>query len=183
MKLHDRVFRPFISAAEVEAAVDRLAARIEADYGASARGKTAQPPLFLGVLNGSFMFFAALAGRLNFPLEVSFVKFSSYDGTASTGCVRQLIGVEDGALTGRDVVVVEDIVETGNTLEGLLDAIRKQNPASVEVAAMFFKPDSFRKKFAVKYCGMEIGDEFIVGFGLDYNQLGRNLKDVYVVEG
>lgn len=189
MKLHDRVFRPLISAAEIDVAVGRLAARLDADYGPAARGEktgcdgeTARPPLLLGVLNGSFMFLAALAGKIEMPVEVSFVKFSSYDGLASTGLVRQMIGLDPGGLAGRDVIVVEDIVETGNTLEPLLEAIRAQNPASVEVAAMFFKPEAFRKDFEIKYRGMEVEDGFIVGFGLDYNELGRNLRDVYVVE-
>jgi hypoxanthine phosphoribosyltransferase len=184
IKLHDRTFRLMISAAEIDAAIERVAARINADYAdyAAVAGREAapKPPILLGVLNGAFMFMAALAPKIAFPVEVSFVKLASYSGTGSTGNVRELIGL-GGNIEGRHVIVVEDVVDTGVSIDHLLHALREHRPASVEVAAAFFKPAAYTKPHPVKYRAIEIGSEFIVGFGLDYNQLGRNLKDVYVV--
>lgn len=166
-----------IPAEEIARAVDGLAARVNRDYA----GRTV-PPLFMVVLNGAFMFAAELLRRVDFECGVSFVKMASYSGEASTGCVRELIGLNE-TITGRDVIVVEDIVETGVSMGHLLEILRAGEPASLEIAAMFFKPGSFRGNFDVKYRGSDIGDDFIVGFGLDYNELGRNLGDVYVTVG
>jgi hypoxanthine phosphoribosyltransferase len=179
MKLHDRNFRVLIPAAEIDAAIDALAARINADYAARA---ATQPPLFLGVLNGAFMFVAELLRKIEFHSEISFVKLASYVGTGSTGKVSELIGLKNN-IEGRDVIILEDIVDTGESMEYLLRSLAGHRPASVEIATLFFKPESFTKDFDVKYRALEIGNEFIVGFGLDYNELGRNLKDIYVVEG
>jgi hypoxanthine phosphoribosyltransferase len=178
MRIHDRTFRVLIPADEIDAAIDRLATRINADYAARA---AVQPPLFLGVLNGAFMFASELIKKIEFHCEISFVKLSSYVGTGSTGKVSELIGLKNN-IEGRDVIIVEDIVDTGESMEHLLRSLAGHQPASVEIATLFFKPDSFRRDFPVKYRAMEIGNEFIVGFGLDYNELGRNLKDIYVVE-
>ncbi len=127
------------------------------------------------------MFAAGLAAKIEFHCEVSFVKLSSYEGTDSTGRVRELIGLGSD-IEGRDVIVLEDIVDTGRSMEHLLRLLAARRPASVEIATMFFKPGAFAGDFKVKYRALEIGNEFIIGFGLDYNELGRNLKDVYVVE-
>jgi hypoxanthine phosphoribosyltransferase len=177
MKLHDRTFRVLIPAEELTAAIDSVAARINADY---AERAAQQPPLFLGVLNGAFMFVAELMKKIEFQCEISFVKLSSYSGTGSTGKVSELIGLKNN-IEGRDVIILEDIVDTGESMEHLLRSLSGHAPASVEIATLFFKPDSFGKDFPVKYRALEIGNEFIVGFGLDYNELGRNLKDIYVV--
>jgi hypoxanthine phosphoribosyltransferase len=178
MKLHDRHFRVLIPAARIDAAIDRLAARLNADYASRA---AVDPPLFLGVLNGAFMFVAELLKKIEFPCEISFVKLASYAGTGSTGKVSELIGLKNN-IEGRDVIILEDIVDTGESMEYLLRSLSGHRPASVAIATLFFKPDSFAKDFEVRYRAIEIGNEFIVGFGLDYNELGRNLKDIYVVD-
>jgi hypoxanthine phosphoribosyltransferase len=177
MKLHDRTFRVLIPAAEIDVAIDRLAARINADYAARA---AVAPPLFIGVLNGAFMFVAELLKRIEFHCEISFVKLSSYEGTGSTGKISELIGLKNN-VTGRDVIILEDIVDTGESMEHLLRSLFGHEPASVEIATLFFKPAAFTRDFDVKYRALEIGNEFIVGFGLDYDELGRNFKDIYVV--
>ena len=158
IQLHDKKFRIMIPAEQIDKAVDAVAQRINADYA----GK--ETPLFLGILNGSFMFMSDLIKKIEFQNELSFVKLASYDGTCSTGCVKSLIGLNN-PIEGRHVIIVEDIVD----------------PASVEVCTLFFKPGSYRKTLPIKYRAMEIGNEFIVGYGLDYDQLGRSLKDIYVV--
>jgi hypoxanthine phosphoribosyltransferase len=174
VKLHDKTFREMIPAAEIEAAVARVAEQINADYA----GK--ETPLFLGVLNGAFMFTSELMKKMNFNCEISFVKLASYAGTGSTGKVSELIGLKNN-IEGRHVVIVEDIVDTGESMEHLLRSLAGHRPASIEIVTLFFKPGAFRKDFPVKYKALEIGNEFIVGFGLDYDELGRNLKDIYVV--
>lgn len=175
IKLHDREFRVMIPAAKIEAAVARVAAKINADYNADDR------PILLGVLNGSFIFLADLARKIEFPCEVSFVKLASYDGLSSTGSVKELIGLNN-SLDGRHVIVVEDIVDSGRSIAYILETLRAKNTASVRVATLFMKPDAYKEKEAIDYVAMEIGNEFIVGYGLDYDQLGRELKDIYVTE-
>jgi hypoxanthine phosphoribosyltransferase len=177
IKIHDRTFRVMIPAAEIDVAIEAMAARINADYAARA---AVQPPLFLGVLNGSFMFASELIKKIGFHCEISFVKLSSYVGTGSTGKVSELIGLKNN-IEGRDVIIIEDIVDTGESMEHLLRSLAGHRPASVEIATLFFKPGAFTRDFPVKYRALEIGNEFIVGFGLDYNELGRNFKDIYVV--
>lgn len=174
IKLHDRTFRVMIPAAEVDAAVDRIAAQIGADYAGR------EVPLFIGVLNGAFMFASDLLRKIESRAEVSFVKLASYSGMGSTGRVSELIGL--GAdIEGRHVIVVEEVVDSGESMAHLLDQLAARRPASVEIATLVFKPGAFRKDFPVKYRGIEVGNEFIVGYGMDYNGLGRNLKDIYVV--
>ncbi len=174
VKLHDRTFRVMIPAADIDTAIDRLAVQINADYAGR------ETPLFLGVLNGAFMFASELMKKMKFNCEISFVKLASYCGTGSTGKVSELIGLKNN-IEGRHVIIVEDIVDTGESMEHLLRSLSGHRPASIEIATLFYKPAAFRKDFPVKYRAMEIGNEFIVGFGLDYNELGRNLKDIYVV--
>ena len=177
IKLHDRTFRVLIPAADIDGAIDRLAERINADYAARA---ALQPPLFIGVLNGAFMFVAELLKKIGFHCEVSFVKLASYAGTGSTGKISELIGLKNN-VEGRDVIILEDVVDTGESMEPLLRSLSGHRPASVEIATLFFKPGAFTRDFDVKYRALEIGNEFIVGFGLDYDELGRNFKDIYVV--
>jgi hypoxanthine phosphoribosyltransferase len=173
MRLHDKTFEKSIPHERIVEAIESLAARLGSDYA----DKT---PLLVGVLNGSFMFMAELVKHLDFPCEVSFVKVASYSGTSSTGTVEDLIGL--GAdVRGRHVVVVEDIVETGRSIDHIMRALAPQQPASVEVAALFFKPEIYAGAKKVKYHAMSIPNDFIVGFGLDYNGLGRNLRDIYKV--
>jgi hypoxanthine phosphoribosyltransferase len=174
IKLHDKTFRVLIPAEEIDNAVTRVAEQLNERY----EGRT---PIFLGVLSGSFLFLADLVRKVNFENQLAFVKISSYNGTESTGNVKQLIGV-DFDIEGRDIIIVEDIVETGHSMNYLLDYLGKKNPASVSICTLFFKPEKFLYEYNIDYTALSIGNEFIVGYGLDYNQLGRNLKDIYVID-
>ncbi len=174
IKLHDRTFRVMIPAAKIDEVVSAVAERINADYADK------ETPLFVGVLNGSFMFMSDLIKKIEFQNELSFVKLASYEGTTSTGEVKNLIGLNN-SIEGRHVILVEDIVDTGESIEHMVRELEQHNPASIAVCTLFFKPNSYRKQLPIQYRAMEIGNEFIVGYGLDYNQLGRSLKDIYVV--
>jgi hypoxanthine phosphoribosyltransferase len=136
-------------------------------------------PVFIGVLNGSFIFLADLIKEIHISSEVSFVKVSSYEGEKSSGKIKKEIGLQM-SLKDRDVIIVEDIVDSGRTLEYLLEMINKENPASVNVCTLLLKPKSLKIQIdEITYVGFEISDEFVVGYGLDYNGLGRNLRDIY----
>lgn len=174
VKLHDKHFRVMIPAAKIDEAVSEVARRINEDY------KDKETPLFLGVLNGSFMFMSDLIKKIEFNSELSFVKLASYDGINTTGKVKSLIGLNQ-PIEGRHVIIVEDIVDTGESIDHMLRSLELLHPASIAVCTLFFKPKAYRKQHSIKYRAMEIGNEFIVGYGLDYNQLGRNFKDIYVV--
>lgn len=174
IRLHDKKFKIMIPAERIDEAVEAVAKRINADYADK------ETPLFLGILNGSFMFMSDLIKKVEFQNELSFVKLASYEGTASTGSVKSLIGL-NCPIEGRHVIIVEDIVDTGESIEHMIKELESHNPASIEVCTLFFKPGSYRKQLPIKYRAMEIGNEFIVGYGLDYDQLGRSLKDIYVV--
>ena len=174
IKLLDRQFKTMIPAEEIDKAVQRVADQLNERY----EGKT---PIFLGVLSGAFLFLSDLVRKTTFDSRLAFVKISSYEGTESTGQVKQQFGV-DFDIEGRDIIIVEDIVETGHSMNYLLDHLRRKNPASISICTLFFKPDKFLYEYKVDYVALSIGNEFIVGYGLDYNQLGRNLKDIYVVD-
>ena len=163
-----------IPAEEIDAAVDRVAKQLDERY----KGRT---PIFLGVLSGSFLFLSDLVRKISFDSQLAFVKISSYSGTESTGNVQQQLGI-DFDIEGRDIIIVEDIVETGHSMNYLLDYLKAKNPASISICTLFFKPDKFLYEYKIDYTALSIGNEFIVGYGLDYNQLGRNLKDIYVVD-
>ena len=174
IKLLDKTFRVMIPAEDIDKAVSRIADKLDEQFA----GHT---PIFLGVLSGSFLFLSDLVRKVAFHNQVAFVKLSSYEGTSSTGNVKMKLGV-DFDIEGRDVIIVEDIVETGHSMNYLLDHLRRKNPASISICTLFFKPDKFLYEYKVDYVALSIGNEFIVGYGLDYNQLGRNLKDIYVVD-
>jgi len=174
IQLHDKKFRVMIPAEQIDRAVSDVAERINTDYGDK------DTPIFLGILNGSFMFMSDLIKKIEFNNELSFVKLASYDGDHSTGEVKTLIGLNN-SLRGRHIIIVEDIVETGNSIAHMVHDLAQYEPASVEVCTLFYKPACYCGKIPIKYRAMEIGNEFIVGYGLDYNQLGRSLKDIYVV--
>ncbi|MFI3270224.1 MAG: hypoxanthine phosphoribosyltransferase [Rikenellaceae bacterium] len=176
IKIHNRSFRPMISAEEIASAVERVAARINEDY-----RDCEQSPLVMGVLNGSFIFMADLVRQLDVRCELIFVKMSSYSGLSTTGKVRTMIGLNQD-ITGRDVIVVEDIVDTGVSIAHVMNMLRSMGAGSVRVCTLFFKPDSYRADEHIDYKAMEIGSEFIVGYGLDYDGLGRELGGIYVVE-
>lgn len=171
IQLHDKTFVPFIDEKQIATAIKKLAIEISTD----AKGET---PLFIGVLNGAFMVVSDLMRAYPGNCEVSFVKMASYDGTNTTGNVSELIGINEN-LEGRTVVLVEDIVDTGNTLEVLHQIFSKHPVNLLKTATLFFKPEAYKKKLKIDYVGIEIPNKFIVGFGLDYNGLGRNLPKVY----
>ncbi|NML68080.1 hypoxanthine phosphoribosyltransferase [Hymenobacter sp. RP-2-7] len=170
--LHDKSFRPYLSATEISAAIDRLAERLNADY-------AGRRPLFVVVLTGGFMFATDLLKRFAGECEIVFIRVASYEGTGSTGQVQEIMGLRED-VHGRDIILVEDIVDTGTTLNHLLPTLQANQPASIEIAAMFFKPASLRYPLALNYIALEIPNDFVVGYGLDYDGLGRNLPDVYV---
>jgi hypoxanthine phosphoribosyltransferase len=171
IQLHDKQFVPFISESELDFAVAELAQLIEADF-------ADEVPIFIGVLNGAFMVVADLLKHYKRPCEVSFIKMASYEGTSSTEQVKQLIGLNQD-LTGRTVIIVEDIVDTGNTVETLKALFKQQNVKHFKIATLFLKPDAYKKEIKIDYVGIRIPNKFIVGYGLDYDGLGRNLSAVY----
>ena len=173
IKIHDKIFEPFISAEEIDKAVTVVAENITKKY----RGKK---PVFIGVLNGCFYFAADLMKKINFSCEISFVKVASYVGTQTTGNVRQLMGL-DQKVSGRDVIIIEDIVDTGNTIEAVTEIITNMGASSVAVATLLMKPDVYDKKVKIDYVAIDIDPEFVVGYGLDYDGYGRNLNQLYVL--
>ena len=172
--LHDKPFRVMIPAEEIDRAVSRIAEQLNERF-------ADRVPVMLGVLSGSYMFLSDLARKTTFNSELAFVKLSSYQGTESTGQVSKQFEV-DMDVVGRDIIIVEDIVETGHSMNYLLSLLREKRPASITICTLFFKPEKFLYDFKVDYVALSIGNEFIVGYGLDYNQLGRNLKDIYVID-
>ncbi|UPL49852.1 hypoxanthine phosphoribosyltransferase [Hymenobacter sublimis] len=171
ISLHNKQFEPYLSAAQLASAIQQVAARLNHDY----HGQT---PLFVAVLNGSFMFAADLLKEITLPCEVSFIRVASYQGTSSTGEVKEVLGLTE-ELAGRHVVILEDIVDTGHTMRMLLDTLAEKQPASLEVATLFLKPECLQYELPIRYVGLSIPNDFIVGYGLDYDGLGRNYPDVY----
>ena len=161
------------SRAEIKSRVKALAEQISKDMA----GKT---PLFLGVLNGSFIFAADLMREMTIPCEISFVKLASYQGTTSTGKIHEVLGINED-LTNRVVIIVEDIVESGQTMKRMIESLGTRNPASVHICSLFFKPDKLKEELKLDYVAFRIPDDFIVGYGLDYDQQGRELKDIYTI--
>jgi hypoxanthine phosphoribosyltransferase len=169
--LHDKQFTPYLPGQQIQASIQEVARRINEDY-------AGRQPLLVAVLNGSFMFVADLMKGLNVACEVAFIRVSSYSGTSSTGEIKEVLGLlEDVA--GRDLIIVEDIVDTGHTMRALLDQLQARNPASLAVATLFMKPECLQHELDIRYVGLEIPNDFIVGYGLDYDGLGRNYPDVY----
>ncbi len=171
IKLHDLQFIPFIKEDEINAAIDEVTARLNSDL-------ADKNPLFIAVLNGAFMFASEVMKRFEHDCEISFVKLSSYEGTQTTHQVNEIIGL-DKEVEGRTVVVLEDIVDTGNTIEVLSELLEKNGCTDFSFTTLFFKPSAYTKSIPIQYIGIEIPNRFIVGYGLDYNGLGRNLTDVY----
>lgn len=171
IQLHDKKFEVFIAAEEIDFAIANMAKQIEDDF-------FDDIPVFIGVLNGSFMVTADLLKKYNGLCEVSFVKMASYEGMATTTEVKQLIGLNQN-LEGRSVIIVEDIVDTGNTIEELKAILKEHKVKHFKIATLFLKPEAYTKDIKLDYVGIRIPNKFIVGYGLDYDGLGRNLKDVY----
>jgi hypoxanthine phosphoribosyltransferase len=171
--IKDKTFETSIPEAEIQKRVKAVAAEISRDM----EGKT---PLLLAVLNGAFVFAADLVREITVPFEISFVKLASYQGTTSTGKVTEVMGINE-SLAGRHVIIVEDIVDTGLTMKRMIETLGTRNPASISVCSLLLKPDKLKVDIDVKYCALRIPNEFIVGYGLDYDQAGRGLRDIYSV--
>jgi hypoxanthine phosphoribosyltransferase len=169
--LHDKTFELFIDENTIKAAIAALAVKINSAY-------EDKNPLFLGILNGSFLFAADLFRQINGNAEISFLKMASYQGTATTGKINELIGLNED-ISNRHIIVIEDIVDTGITLEKIIADLQKRQPASIAIATLLFKPAAYQKSIPVDYVGIEVANDFLVGYGLDYDGLGRNLKEIY----
>ncbi|MBT3242325.1 MAG: hypoxanthine phosphoribosyltransferase [Bacteroidetes bacterium] len=173
VKVLDKTFRKSISHDKIMETVARMAADMDRDL----MGKD---PLFLSILNGAFIFSSDLFKMLQMPCTISFVKFASYAGDSSTGKVKELIGLSED-LKGRNIVILEDIIDTGLTMQQFLPVLEKKKPASVRIASLLYKPEAFKGSYSIDYIGMSIPNDFIVGYGLDYKGYGRNLKAIYTV--
>lgn len=172
--LKDKTFRVHIPASDINKAVGEVAHRINIEL-------KDKKPLFLAVLNGSFMFASDLLKKVTIDCEISFVKVSSYHGTSTTGSVKSLIGLNED-IKGRTIVIIEDIVDTGLTMEKVLKELEVMEPADVKICTLLYKPEAFRKKFDLDYVAIVVPNDFLVGYGLDYDGLGRNLPDIYVLD-
>ena len=174
IKLHDKYFKPFISAQEIDSALSKMAKDIANDIGD-------EIPVFIGILNGSFMVVSDFVKKYSKPCEVTFIKLASYEGVKSTEDIQRLIGLTQD-LTGRTVVILEDIIDTGNTLGEVHRIFKNENVKSLKIATLFYKPEAYKKDFKLHYVGIEIPNKFIVGYGLDYDGLGRDIPEVYQIK-
>jgi hypoxanthine phosphoribosyltransferase len=174
VKIKDKTFEISMREADIKQRVREVAQQMSRDL----EGKN---PLFLAVLNGAFIFAADLMREMTIPCEISFVKLASYQGTTSTGKVHEVIGINEN-LSGRTVVIVEDIVESGLTIKRMMEQLGTRNPASVQVCTLFFKPEKLKEDLKLDYVAFAIPNDFILGYGLDYDQQGRGLKDLYKLE-
>lgn len=174
VKIHNKEFQLYISREKIQSVVENMAKKINADF-------AGKKPLFLCVLNGAFMFASDLFKRIDIiDAQITFVKLASYQGTNTTGTVRQLIGLNEN-VAGRTIVILEDIVDSGITINKTIEQLLCLNPKEVHVATFLLKPDALKKEVDLKYVGMEIPNDFIVGYGLDYDGLGRNFQDIYSI--
>jgi hypoxanthine phosphoribosyltransferase len=173
IQLKDKTFKLFIDEATIQVRITQIAAGINKDY-------AAKKPVFLVMLKGAFLFAADLLKQIDVPSEVVFVRLKSYHGTSSTGKVDVLLPIQDD-IEGRDIIIVEDIVDSGKTLQEFIPLLEEKNVASIKVASFLFKPNSLQYNIALHYIGFEISNEFVVGYGLDYDELGRNLPAIYHV--
>lgn len=169
----DKTFETSIPEAEIQERVKAVADRINKDM----EGKN---PLLLAVLNGSFMFAADLMRNITIPCEISFVKLASYEGTTSTGKIKEVIGLNED-ISGREVIIVEDIVDTGSTMRRMLETLGTRNPKGLHICTLLLKPGKLKVPLNIEYTALEIPNDFIVGYGLDYDQQGRNLRDIYTL--
>ncbi len=172
-QFHGKEFRVFKPAEEIQKRVKQLGIEITEDY----KDKN---PIFLGILNGCFMFVADLFKHLGMDCTITFVKLASYKGTTSTGNVVTAIGLEE-SLYNRDIIIVEDIVDTGNTMQAFLETLKEKEPRSIKICTLLSKPDVHKNKLRLDYVGFDIPDKFVIGYGLDYDGLGRNLPNIYKI--
>jgi hypoxanthine phosphoribosyltransferase len=173
VKIIDKTFKLSISAEEISKAVKSVADHLNSDL-----SNADKDIVFMGILNGSFMFAADLFRQINFPCKITFLKLASYQGTKSTGIVRSLIGINEN-IKDKIVIVLEDIVDTGETLENIICQLKGFEPAAIKLATFLFKPDAYKKTIKLDYVGIRIPNDFIVGYGLDYDGYGRNLPEIY----
>lgn len=173
VKVKDKTFATSITEQQIRQRVSEIAAQISSDF----EGKN---PLLLGVLNGAFIFAADLMRAITIPCEISFVKLASYQGVTSTGKIKEVIGINEN-LTNRHVIIVEDVVDTGHTMHRMIETLGTRNPASVHICTLFLKPDKLEVNLDIDYAAFSIPNDFIVGYGLDYDQQGRGLKDIYTL--
>ncbi len=171
IKLHDLYFKPFISEQEIDAAVQRMVDQISEDL-------KDEMPVFVGILNGSFMFVSDFVKKYPKPCEVTFIKLASYEGLKSSEDIQRLVGITQD-LTDRTVIILEDIIDSGKTLAEVHRIFKNEKVKTLKIATLFYKPEAYKKDFKLHYVGMEIPDKFIVGYGLDYNGLGRDLTQIY----
>lgn len=167
----DKTFVKFIDQQEIQKAVSKIATAMNNDF-------KAKDVIFIGILNGSFMFAADLYKQITVPSMITFVKVASYSGTSSSGKVERLIGINEN-ISGKTVVILEDIIDTGKTMEDILKQLKGYEPKEIKIATILFKPDAFTKDFKIDYVGIEIPNDFVLGYGLDYDGYGRNLKHLY----
>ncbi len=171
IRVHDKLFDPYLTRKAIEERVDSIARQLNSDY-------SGKRPLFIAILNGSFVFASDLFKRLHIEAEICFIKLASYKGAKSTGHVITAIGL-DTEVFGRDVVIIEDIVDTGRTLTDFLPQLRHQQPASLKIATLLHKAEATQFPVPIDYLGFSIPDKFVVGYGLDYDGLGRNIPEIY----
>jgi hypoxanthine phosphoribosyltransferase len=174
LKLLDKEFVISLPSEKIQSRIQEIADELNRDY-ANSR------PVFLGILNGSFMFASDLFKSIKIDAQITFLKLASYQGTVSTGNVKQLIGLNQD-LKDLDIIILEDIVDTGGTLDTIMRQLSGYQPASIKIATLLFKPEAYKKDIPIDYVGFEIPNEFIVGYGLDYDGYGRNLKDIYTLK-
>jgi hypoxanthine phosphoribosyltransferase len=174
LQVHDKQFIPFINEATIQEKIQEMAHQLKADY-------TGKKPLFIAILNGSFMFASDLFKQLDFEAEICFIKLASYKGTKSSGQVVTAIGL-DMDITDRHVVVLEDIIDTGKTLNSFLPQLQNQQPASLKVAVLLDKPEPRKFEVPIGYSCFVIPNKFVLGYGLDYDGLGRNIKEIYQLQ-
>ena len=173
IRIIDKDFRELLTGKVIQQRIEELARQINNDL-------TGKEVVFLGILNGAFLFAADLIRRIDFPARISFVKLASYQGTSSSGTIKELIGWNED-IKNKTIVVVEDIVDTGNTLERIVDELVIRKASEIKIAAMLFKPAAYTKSIPLDYIGFEIPNDFVVGYGLDYDGFGRNLSSVYTL--
>ncbi len=173
IRIKDKNFKPYLKYEQLQAAINKMAQKMSADL-------KEKKPLFICILNGSFMFAADLMKEVEIPSQITFLRVKSYCGTESSGTVKQLYGLQED-IKGRTVVVLEDIIDSGYTINAILKLLGEHEPAEILIASLLFKPQALKVPTQVDYVGFEIPNDFIVGYGLDYDEEGRNLKDIYVV--
>ena len=173
IQVKDKRFAVSIPSERIQAEVKRVAEQINKEY-------EGQSPIFLAVLNGSFVFAADLLREITLPCEVSFVRLASYQGVSTTGTIREIMGLNLD-ITGRPIIIVEDIVDTGLTMAHMLETLKTHNPSSIDICTLLLKPGKLQVDLDIRYCCLQIPNDFIVGYGLDYDGFGRNTKDIYTL--